>query len=113
VLHFRPAVVLEAIELRHRIAALERDRTRGPCSPIVRIGCFGSCSRAGGRFASNAGRGGLPLVRCTGQRGKAFLQKARLATSGGRSFGELTAYPGGEIRTPKLRRMFDVTRFRA
>jgi hypothetical protein len=32
VLHFRPAVVLEAIELRHRIAALERDRTRGPCS---------------------------------------------------------------------------------
>jgi hypothetical protein len=27
-LHFRPAVVLEAIELRHRIAALERDGER-------------------------------------------------------------------------------------
>ena len=33
--HFRPAKVLEAIELCHRIAALERDRTRGRCFPII------------------------------------------------------------------------------
>ncbi len=34
---FRPAVVLEAIELRHRIAALERDRNSWPVLPIVGI----------------------------------------------------------------------------
>jgi hypothetical protein len=64
-------------------------------------------------FTSNAGRGGLPVVWCIGQRGKTFPQNVRRATSGGRSAGVLTAYPGEEIRTPKLRRMFDVTRFRA
>ena len=33
---FRPAVALEAIELRHRIAALERDRTRRLCFRSLR-----------------------------------------------------------------------------
>ena len=37
---FRPAVVLEAIELRHRIAALERGRTRRPCFRSLRSCCF-------------------------------------------------------------------------
>jgi hypothetical protein len=36
---------------------------------------------------ANAGRVGLPVLRCIGQRGKAFLQKVRRATSGGRSDG--------------------------
>jgi hypothetical protein len=43
VLRFRPAVVLEAIELRYRIAALERDRTRGPCFRSLGSCSFGSC----------------------------------------------------------------------
>ena len=43
---FRPAVVLEAIELRHRIAALERvaalerGRIRRPCFRSLRSCCF-------------------------------------------------------------------------
>ena len=60
-----------------------------------------------GRFASNAGRVGLPVVRCIGQRGKAESVARYIR----RAFSwALTAYPG-EIRTPSFRLMFDVTRF--
>ena len=48
---FRPAVVLEAIELRHRIAALERDRTRRPCFRSLRSCCFDPALALVGHFA--------------------------------------------------------------
>ena len=59
----------------------------------------------------------MPVVWCIGQRGTAFLQEVRRASRLRRAFSWgsllLTARPGGEIRTPNLRLMFDVTRFRA
>jgi hypothetical protein len=85
--------VLEAIELRHRIAALSATELVAR-APIVGNVLLWIWLSRWWPFCEQCGARGMPVVRYIGQRGNAFLQNVRRARSDGRSGGVLTAYPG-------------------